>query len=176
MSYTTLWQIFRTTKTCVAEFRNSHGSAPPVWDMLGYRYLGWDMPATFRRDDEMKKLWALAYAPHVPEHLRITHTCTFDRAVIHRDTKEQVAAAFELTHADILAEPPRKSRYSDEPNGPMTWSHWPAIAAALRADRGDHRMIGWAIGCTSVSDPWEEWPRHSNGGPFNAVEYATRPR
>jgi hypothetical protein len=38
MSYTSLYKVFKTKRVELDEFRNGHGSGPPVWDYLTKTY------------------------------------------------------------------------------------------------------------------------------------------
>lgn len=158
MSTTTLWAVYKSKVTVVAEYQNGHGSGPALWDLMAKRYLHMPMPWG---GDDLKRLWKLATDRTVVEHLRITHAATFDYAMIPVANLEIAATAFEKAHEDIL-------RLTD-----WTWSHWAAIAADLRklAAKHDHRMLGVGIGCTSVSDPWEEF-EHRIRDPWDCISYA----
>lgn len=172
MSSSTIYRVYGSKVRALGDLRNSWGTAPPLWDMLGYRFLGLDRPVLVAGPDAMQALWSLALNQRVPEHLRITFAFTLDRSVIlQRDVKE-AAKAFHATHAEILAEPPRQSRYSDEPTGPWTWTHWPAIAKAITSTKPLTHQVGWGLTCTSVSDVWNAW-QEAKGQPaaFDALTY-----
>ncbi len=158
MSCSTLWAVYKTKACSLREFRNGFGSGPPAWDLLWSRYIerGRHFPSFVAGAGE--RLWPLAGDSRVSDDHRILLATTFDHAVIPDRDVHRVASALRNGHADILAEP-LSSEYSKEPPAPWTWSHWASIADALEeeARHKDKRRLGFAIGCTSVSDPWEEY-------------------
>ena len=158
MSTTTLWAVYKSKVTAVAEYQNSHGSGPAIWDLMAKRYLHIPMPWG---GENLKRLWALATDRTVAEHLRITHAATFDYAMIPVAKLGTAAEAFEKAHDDII-------RLTD-----WTWNHWSAIAADLRkmSTAHDRRLVGAGIGCTSIGDPWEEF-KHRDREPWDCVAHA----
>lgn len=157
MSYSTLYQVFKTTVRPVAEYRNGHGTGPAIWGELREGYLGQKRFGYGQNDDW---LWALARTKLVPLSLRACHVITFDYALIKPE------------HAQVMAELIAEG-------GAMLSreyvNHFPAIAEDIASHKFDRRALGLAINCTSVSDLWEEWVRGHGREPFDAYAYITNP-
>ena len=112
MSYTTIIAVFPGDKAvCSNELRNSHGSAPVVWDALSKRYLGWDI---WMRAD-MSDLWNLWKDKSIPEAHRAVLMMTFDKAYVAREHYKRAANDIDKFLADF-------------PEDPNKVNHWPAIA------------------------------------------------
>jgi hypothetical protein len=162
MSSSTLYAVFRTTATRIAEYRNSYGTAPAIWGHMCEEYLHEDRSSwLFGVRD--KGLWDLAKNPAVPEHLRLCHVFTFDHALVPRDCLGRMADALNLAYSDLIRRHPNHV------------NHWQAIAADLRKAKVDRRALGIGLGCTSVADPWASY-RHTKGEgsmPFDCVAWAT---
>lgn len=141
MSHSTLYAVYRTKATALAEYRNGHGTAPMIWGLLSERFLGVDFHMSMSGDVE--PLWKLAYDKSVSEHLRITHAFTFDQGMCRLANTERLIPSLRKADADIIES--KEGR----------WSHFNQIANSLEDHKSDHRMIGYGLGCTSVSDPWE---------------------
>lgn len=143
MSRSNLYFVYKTTVREVAEFRNSHGSAPPLWQWLCAKYLGWpENEYIFSRD--LKPMWALGINPEVPEWARICLYMTFDAGVVTAEHQERAATACEECDKVIRAWP----RWIGCVN------HWAAIGAAIREANIPKRAIGIGLSCTSICDPW----------------------
>jgi hypothetical protein len=144
MSRSTLYQVFRTTTREVAEYKNSWGSAPALWNLLGKEYLGQERAIIMQ---DARPLWRLASDPRVPTAIRMVHAFTFDLALCPIGRVAELAAACDKAYSYV------KKR------NPETVNHWQAIAGDLRvlAKKHDYRCIGAGLGCTSVNDPWESW-------------------
>ena len=146
MSYSTLYEVYNTKVNCINEYKNGHGSAPPVWSLISIKHLGrefkmWD-------DKEAKELWATWKRVDIPRHRRFGLLLTFDTGIIEPDNLNEASELAKKLHFDILE------------NSEWDWSHWEAISGDLEkvAQKHDYRMIGVSLGCTSVSDPWEWYP------------------
>lgn len=153
MSYSTIWKVYKTTCTTYTELRNGHGSAPPVWDWLSVNYLNkesWIMS----RDE--KALWALYKNQSVPRHMRFALLATFDDGLVEVNDLEEASRlarlVYETTHI------------------PQYVNHWLDISEAYKklSVSKDTRLHGVAIGCTSVSDPWEERKERT---PFSIMQW-----
>lgn len=80
MSYTTIKAIWPGERAQdLKELRNSHWSAPYVWDILARRYLHADW------QDATDKLWTLADDRTLPPFVRAVLVMTFDRAYIAKN-------------------------------------------------------------------------------------------
>lgn len=148
MSYTSTYKLFRTKVSHIGEHRNGHGSGPIVWDYLETKYLP---KQEYRRQiaGNMQEVWDLVRDPRVEEHEKAALLATFDWSYCptHR-----------LNYAADLLDKFYEESYLIFPHRA---NHWSAIAADYRAAGKDKRMLGVCIGCTSVSDPWDEYPKFS---------------
>jgi hypothetical protein len=190
MSHSTLWACYRTKVVRLAEYRNGHGSAPPIWDLLWSTYVEQGMKLPLMREERLRELWALGTDPKVAEHHRLALQFTFDRCVVPSSLWQTMATALRTCHSEIVGRPLRWAPLyigakESEPTA-WEWSHLPAIARHLetladpslipvcdsdctgcdksRARRYfvqvvRPRAIGVGLGCTSVSDPFEEVKR-----------------
>jgi hypothetical protein len=80
MSRTTLYKVpEKGGIEVVAEFRNSHGSAPYIWSKLGITYFGWEEYGWYSKD--MNMMWKLAKDHKVHLFERVTLMTTFDRII-----------------------------------------------------------------------------------------------
>jgi len=152
MSYSAVYKVYKTKTTVIEKFRNSHGSAPPLWDMMGVKYLNRGKNGWLCVDQkENKKLWDLAIRQDVAKHLRIAMAWTFDFSICPSDRLNELADACAQTGQDI-------TEYQDS----SYVNHWPIFAGTLRAifrNRLDRRLLGIGLCCTSVSDPWIDYGR-----------------
>ncbi len=133
MSYTSIYSV-KFSKSCeeIAELRNSHGSAPVVWDLLAQKYLG---TQPFQYWSVTDRLWPLYQDKKLPAHHRAVLGLTFDRAYLdHKNFKR-------------AAEDIRKF-LSDFPPNPEYVNHWPKIADII--ENAKEKNIGFQH--TSVSE------------------------
>jgi hypothetical protein len=61
--------------------RNGWDSAPPIWDYIGTKYLGWAEGEFWTRTDK-KPLWGLGHDSDVEDGDRYALRWTFDRAMV----------------------------------------------------------------------------------------------
>lgn len=121
----------------ILELRNSHGSAPVIWDTMAQKYLGL-APFAYSFNDE--KLWPLWKDLSIPEHHRAVLGMTYDGVVVSKSDYERAAR-------DIRA------FLVDFPPNPEYVNHWVAIAEMFEG-KPDYEGIGFHW--TSVSeDPFE---------------------
>jgi hypothetical protein len=144
MSYSTLYEIYKTKIIDIGEFKNGHGSGPPVWDYLWVNYLngrhfGWSSAAS------MQPLWDLAEVSRIPVHLRLCLAFTFDNAYCPMERLPELVEACERTHAAIAE------------FDPAITNHWGVFADTLRKNRFPKRCLGAGLNCTSLEDSWSEW-------------------
>ena len=120
MSYTTIKAIWPGEKTeDLEELRNSHGSAPPVWNAMCRKYYGTgDHGYLF--GGTLDKLWPRWQDLSIPEYQRAVLMMTFDRAYVIR--KDYARAA-----ADI------EKFFSDFPPIAGNVNHWPRILKSSKA-------------------------------------------
>lgn len=138
MSTTTVKAVWPGEKAKdLEEFRNSHGSAPVIWNEIGKMYLGLDDYGYSRRADE---IWPLYKRADMPEHHRTVLLMTYDNALVAKPYYKQAA---EDIRAFIEDFPPR----------PGYANHWASIADIFASDP-DCPAIGFRM--TSVTgDPFK---------------------
>jgi len=145
MSYSTLWLVYKTRTRSIKEYRNGHGTAPPLWDMLCEQYLHKE-PHYWLLNKNPKDLWALYKDKTIPLYKRFTFFMTFDRAVVDPSDFQRAIECCQKLYLEIEAEKPNYV------------NHWQSIADDIKnIGKIDYRAQGIALGCTSVSDPWEFW-------------------
>lgn len=137
MSYTTVKALWPNEKQeDFEELRNSHGSAPVIWDAMMKKYIGGEHWLTGNID----KLWKLWERCDIPIYLRAVLMMTFDRAYVIKKDYEEAAKHIRLFLNDY---PPESNKVN----------HWPRIAEIFESNP-DIPAIG--LYCTSVSeDPFE---------------------
>lgn len=113
MSTTTVKAVWPGEKAeNIEELRNSHGSAPVIWNEIAKRYLGMkDYEYSFRSEE----IWPLYKRHDMPEHHRAVLMMTYDNALVIKANYKQAAA-------DIRA------FLIDFPPIPGYANHWPRIA------------------------------------------------
>ena len=100
------------------ELRNSHGSAPVIWDQMAQTYL--NLPP-FHYSFHIDKLWPLWKDLSIPEHLRAVLGMTYDNTIIE---KQDFARAV----ADI------KKFLEDFPVNHKYENHWPEIQKVFESN------------------------------------------
>ena len=154
MSYTSLYKVFKTKRVEIAEFRNGHGSGPPVWDYLTKTYLGesyW-----FSAGD---KLWALARDKRVPLDIRMAHAFTFDYAIVLPEHFTRMSEACATMNRTLEAWPGWKDCVN----------HWGAFSELFKTLKVGKRCQGVGMRCTSVCDVWDSYPRRGKDRVFDCV-------
>jgi|GEM_PF-921461 len=140
MSYTTIKAIYPNDRTeDLTEMRNSHGSAPPVWEAMAGRYLGVTEAYSYPQKGWMQlgdELWNLWKRTDIPEAHRLVFMLTFDRAYVARKDYARMAAAI---HTFLHDFPPK----------PGCVNHWEVIAHLLESNPD---IPGIGLYCTSVSE------------------------
>ncbi len=142
MSSTSVYAIYKTKATMICSLRNSYGSGPAMWDYISMKCLG----EKFNMFDE-KDFWSLWQDERLTENEVAVLLSTYDKGFIEVGRLEDFAKACEELHDKIIA------------TTTWEWSHFADIGKAAKslATNHDYRCIGLGIGCTSVSDPWEEF-------------------
>ncbi len=153
MSTSALHRVYRTTATEFKEFRNGHGSGPPVWGHILRVYLGRDEFSWFASDNE--PLWGLVYDDKVPDYLRLCLAFTCDRAICPIDRLVEFAGHCRSTAIAT--------------HNPERVNHWDAIADAIENHKSKVRQLGVGLGCTSVCDPWYEYDKTQEAWDIFAV-------
>ena len=144
MSCSNLYKVYKTKTRELAEFHNGWGTAPVLWGHLCEKYLHQDanfwLMAGFGKESSLQPLWDLTKNQAVPACLRIVHAFTFNNAVCPPERKDELSKAcqevFDITYDSIHV------------------NHWKAVAESLKSCATDRKMIGIALSCTSVEDPW----------------------
>lgn len=139
MSYTTMLGFRDCWTVELDEFRNSHGSAPRVWDSIISSY-GGPQKWILASDEELRAFWRLAKDPRLSRAERVAFAWTFDRAVCFQERAEELAELlmeFDRAHPAVTG----------------NVNHLPAVAAALTKPRDEGFLVfGWNQ--TSVADTW----------------------
>lgn len=140
MSRTTVKGIYPGEKTTnVMELRNSHGSAPPVWEAMAERYLNvtksYDHPnpGWMQLNDTLWDLWK---RHNIPVEHRMVFMLTFDRAYVAKKDYARMAEAIRKFLVDF---PPKEGCVN----------HWQALYNLFVSDPD---IPGVGLYCTSVSD------------------------
>jgi hypothetical protein len=144
MSYTSLYEIYKTKAVSFKELGNEHGSGPAIWDYIALKCTGGKFPM-FGADT--KGFWAPWKDERLSENEKAVLLSTYDQAVIEIDKLDIFSKACEEVHHKILSD------------SNWEWSHFESIGeqALSLYEKHDYRCLGLAIGCTSVCDPWEFW-------------------
>ncbi len=143
MSYTTIKSVWPGEKhEDLKELRNSHGSAPVVWDAMCQKYLGTKEFGYFTAIDD---LWPKYKDESIPIHQRAVLMMTYDKIYVSK--KDYKRAASDILR--FLGDFPVKKEYVN---------HWPEIAKLFDSDP-DIPAIGFRH--TSVSEDlfqgeWDE--------------------
>lgn len=124
------------------ELRNSHGTAPVVWNAVAMRYLGLADYAYSLRTEEV---WPLYKRADMPRHQRAVLLMTYDDAIVMKVDYKQAATDIRSFLSDFQ---PRVG-YAN---------HWPRIAELFESNP-DCPAIGFWM--TSVCEnpfegPWNE--------------------
>lgn len=169
MSRTTVMAVWPGDRAeRLLELRNSHGTAPVVWNAVAMQYLGFADYAYSRRAEEV---WPLYKRADMPRHQRAVLLMTYDDAIVMRADYKQAAADIRAFLDDF---PPRDG-YAN---------HWPRIAELFDSNP-DCPAIGFWM--TSVCEnpfegPWNEelgmrdapeWDRYWDAY-SKAAEYASQ--
>jgi hypothetical protein len=147
VSYSTVWGLWPGTERRVklAEYRNSWGLAPVVWDAMAQKYLG---SKPYGYSQRIEELWPLHDDAGLPRWHRSVLRMTFDTRYIADADRPLAMDDIALWLHDFAA-------LLD----PKAVNHWPRFAWDLAAQRAEPPP---AIGVhqTSVSrNPWQ--------GPFD---------
>lgn len=138
MSTTTVKAVWPGEKAeDLEELRNSHGSAPVVWNEIAKRYLGFK---DFEYSLRSSEVWPLYKRQDMPAHQRTVLMMTYDNALVMKTNYKQAAADIRAFLADF----PQRPGYAN---------HWPRIAEIFDGEP-DCPAIGFHM--TSVSeDPFQ---------------------
>lgn len=147
MSYTTVLCLTpgNTTADAVTglkELRNSHGSAPVIWDAMCQKYYGTE-PHAYMYDGTMERLWPRYKDLGIPEHERAVLMMTYDRAYVSKANYERAATDIRKW---LEGHPPKEGYIN----------HWNEIAGIFESNP-DCEAVG--LYCTSVSENpfYGEW-------------------
>lgn len=157
--------VFKTSARPIQEFGNSCGTGPAIWGYLCSEVLKVDDNA-WLFGDKAKQLWTLDNDETVAKCLRMTLRFTYDMVLCPLPQAKELAAF--LIEAGKIT---KKSR-------PQCVNRWEEVGAALKQAKHDKRALGFGLGCTSVSDPWEWWPENNERQPwdmFSCEDILTKP-
>lgn len=155
MSYSTILKLAPgKPPEDLLELRNSHGSAPVVWNVMCQKYLG-AKEFTYGLYDSLDKLWPKYKDLSIPEHHRAVLMMTYDLAYVEKKNFQRAARDIR----QFLKDFPPKQGYVN---------HWSKIAKVYESDP-DCEAIG--IHQTSVSDnPFEgEW--NEENGDYDLIDW-----
>jgi hypothetical protein len=168
MSYSTIKAIYYGDRTeDIFELRNSHGTAPYVWEAMAKKYLGitkaYDHPnkGWMQLDNELWDLWK---RKDVPEEHKLVFMLTFDRAYIARENYQKMSQAIKKFLLDF---PPVFENVN----------HWMTISEILEGKLNGKIKIedipGIGLYCTSVSeDPFQgSW--NEDKDEYNPPDWST---
>lgn len=115
------------------ELRNSWGSAPVVWSIIGHKYAGC---SEFGYMECIEDIWKLYESESVPLHVRAMLMMTFDYAYVKKENFKRAAE-------DIR-------KFAEQfPTEENRVNHWPTIAAFYESNP-DAQAIG--LHQTSVTE------------------------
>jgi hypothetical protein len=143
VSYSAIYEVYKTTANELNEYRNGHGTASVLWNLLGVKHLGLQ-PHGYMFGPALDKLWKLARDPAVPMHLRICHAFTFDDAYVAHENLAILAKACDMTGSDLDA------------FSPDSVNHWHTLSEDLMRVKKKPKMLGVGLTCTSVSETWPQ--------------------
>lgn len=143
MSHSTVYGLWpgQEKRVQLAEFRNSWGMAPVVWDAIAQRHLktvphGWS--------EHMDRMWPLSEQADIPLATRAVLRMTFDtRYILATDVRRAIddIAIFLHAYRDLI--------------DPTAANHWPAYANVL-VTQWESKPKAFGVHHTSVSEnPWE---------------------
>ena len=142
MSYSSVYELYKTKTISIKELRNGHGSGPAIWDYISEKFMGEKFPMF--DDKKAEAFWALYKDGRLTEHERVVLLSTYDNSFIEVDNLQEFAKSCEIVSKLII----EKTRWD--------WNHFADIGKVAEAvsKKHDYRCIGICIGCTSVSDEW----------------------
>lgn len=150
MSYSALYYVYKTTVTEIAEFRNGHGSGPPVWQWVARKHCGMPADAYIFGGNWMSLIFKNETLTRLPNHWKSVLLFTADFAMINEANRERFAGDCDKVFHEL-------NKWGEW--GPSRVNHWADIAATLRSHKIGKRALGVGLSCTSVSDIWGEYSR-----------------
>ena len=123
----------------ITELRNSHGSAPVVWNAMAQRYLG---ASPFAYSEHLDELCKIASTDAAPSAHRAVLIMTFDLAYVRKEHFAQAARDIRTWLSDFRI--------------PSTYAnHWPALAALYESDPVYDAIALWQTSVTN--NPFEPY-------------------
>lgn len=120
----------------IAEYQNSHGSAPVVWDFMAQRYLGEEY---HHRLKDMGELWNTSYREDIPMEYRRVMKVTCDRAI--------------LLNENALEAVSHIRKFVDEfPHPSNKVNHWAQIAEDIELFHSQNKYIAYGLRMTSMDE------------------------
>lgn len=158
MSFSALYAVSKTKARSIGEFRNSHGTAPLIWDYLCQQFLGKERGGWLFGDNSA--LWALQRDERVHMSVRMTLCWTCDGAICPTSRLAELVTACEDTGKICAVN--------------QHVNHWQALADAIKAHKPRGTTLGLGLSCTSVCDPWSGFPRGEfRGKPWSLFDALT---
>ena len=153
MSTTTVKAVWPGEKVeDLEELRNSHGSAPVIWNEIAKCYLGLKDYEYSLRSDE---IWPLYKRADMPEHHRAVLMMTYDNALVMKANYKQAAADIHAFLADFAPEAGHAN-------------HWTRIAEIFDSEP-DCPAIGFHM--TSVSEDPFQGPYNEDTDDYDAPDW-----
>lgn len=155
MSRTTVKALWLGEKAeNLQELRNSHGSAPIVWDEMSQRYLG---TSPFGYMHQIDKLWPLWKDLSISCHHRAVLTMTYDNAYVSKENYAQAAKDIRVFLNDF----PRKEGhvnhwdtiakiFESNPECPAIGFHWTSVTedpfqGSWNEEKEEHDPLDWSV-------------------------------
>lgn len=161
MSYTSVYELYRTKVSRISELQNSHGSAPAIWDYVSKKLTGENF--NFFNADSFWSLWK---DEKLSENEKAVLLSTYDNSYIATHKLLEFSEACKEVSELIIIH----TRW--------TWNHFRDIGdiAEKLSKKHDFRLKGMCIGCTSVSDQWEYTDIKNNIQPWCVYDLITGAR
>lgn len=141
MSYTEFYSINKKGKVEFhSEFKNSHLSAPLIWEKVSQKYFG-KSHIFLDLNSYNVPFWKIAYNPEVPEYIRIAMLYTYDNVFFTKNQYNQLIKAFKEFN--------EKELEKDE------HCHLTNVIEILEDLINDENNYGFCLNQTSInSNPW----------------------
>lgn len=157
MSYTSVYELYRTKVNRISELHNGHGSGPAIWDYVSQKLTGEKF--NFSHADSFWPLWKDKRLSDAEKAVLLS---TYDRSYVEVGRLIRFSEDAKEVHDQIIM------------HTQWTWNHFSDISdvAQALAFKHDFRCQGMCIGCTSVSDEWEfaDIKNISAWGIYDAIE------
>jgi len=146
VSTSNLYAVYKTKTKEIAEFPNGWGTAPVIYDYLCEKYLNVKKNAWLHQfssptpNFKIQYLWDLTKNLSVPASIRLVHAFTYINHVCPSNRILELAQACQ--------------EFYDITNDNKRVNHWELIANTLKSFKINKKMIGIALSCSSIQNPW----------------------